>query len=362
MYFHESEKSSDRRVSRVSRWRQAGLAMAVAGCVCLGIGTTALAQTTVKLAHTETGSGDMLAHPYFALTSVLGRYIDQQTQGEYELQVFPNGQLGDLESQANQNADGIVQMTAGLSPGHLSSWAPNVQVLELPYAFPNRAVAFDILNYGEFGKALADDVAEESGIRILAYTPSAFRSFSNNERPVRSAADMEGLKIRVQQFPVYIELVNALGANPTPIAWSELYNALQTGVVDGQENAPYTMLLANLQEVQSYYTLDQHVMNISLITINEDFYQGLSDEHKQVFRLAAVQAATAFVGIVNATEGRDLQTIVEADTEIYAPTAEERQTFVDATREPMLRWAEENMDREWAERLLEAVEMADASF
>src|SRR5699024_5544576 len=132
------------------------------------------------------------------------------------------------------------------------------------YAFPNRSVAYKVLNYGEFGQELADEVAKKSGVRILAYTPSAYRNFSNNVRPVHTASDMKGLKIRVQQFPVYIALVEALGASATPIAWTELYTALQTGVVDGQENAPYTMLLTDLQEVQKYYTLDHHVLNISM--------------------------------------------------------------------------------------------------
>lgn len=333
--------------------------MLVAGALmAVALPSARAAQTVVKLAHTEAGSGDLLHHPYYTLTQVFSRYVDSRTHGRYKVQVFPNGQLGDLESLAQQASKGIIQMAVGLSPGHLASWDPDIQVLEMPYAFPNRSVAFEVLNYSKFGRELADEVAKKSNLRILAYMPSAFRSFTNSKHPVHSANDMKGLKIRVQKFPIYVAMVKALGANPTPIAWSELYNALQTGVVDGEENAPYTLLLANLQQVQKYYTLDQHVLNTPLITINEHFYEQLSPEDKATFRLAAREAAIAFCGVVVAKEGQDLATIRKAGVQIYTPTPAQRQTFVKATRGPLEAWMKKNIHGDWLQRLLDAVKAA----
>lgn len=334
--------------------------MLLVGLMALGVNSVATAQTSVRLGLSESVTGDIVDHPYAALTGVFSRILKQQTNGEYQVKVFPDGQLGNIQSITNQVANGTIELAVGLSPGHLSSWTSVPEVLELAYAFPNRSVAYKVLNYGEFGQELADKVAKKSGVRILAYTPSAYRNFSNNVRPVHTASDMKGLKIRVQQFPVYIVLVEALGASATPIAWTELYSALQTGVVDGQENAPYTMLLTDLQEVQKYYVLDHHVLNISMTVINEDFYQSLSEEEQRAFRVAAKLSALAFSGIVYATEGRALQTIRDAGVEIYSPTPEERETFKQATRKSMVEWAEKNIEGNWAERMFKAIDEAQA--
>jgi len=319
----------------------------------------ASAQTVVKLGHTE-GEGDLLQNPYWAFTEVFSRLVEGGTNGRYTVQVFPNKQLGDLESLAEQTARGLVQMSAGISAGHLASFFPSIQVLEMPYLFPSTAIGRKVMS-GPFGKELSNAVAEDSGLRILAYLPSAFRSFTNNVRPIKSAEDMKGLKIRVQPIPIHLEMVEALGASPTPISWSELYNSLQTGVVDGQENAPYTMLLANLQEVQKYYTLDNHLLNMPLIVINESFYQSLSDQDRKVFDDAAQEAAFAMLGIIKAKESQDLKTISEAGVEIYTPSEEEFQTFVEASREPLKAALKDKIDPVWLEKLIAAIEAAKGS-
>ncbi len=316
------------------------------------------AQTVVKLAHTE-GEGDLLKNPYWTFTEVFGRILESQSNGRYTVQVFPNKQLGDLESLAEQASRGIVHMAAGLSAGHLASYYPGIQVLEMPYTFPSTEIAREVLG-GDFGKELSDAVAEGSGLRILAYLPSAFRNFSNSVRPIHTPEDMKGLKIRTQPIPIHLEMVQALGASATPIAWAELYNALQTGVVDGQENAPYTMLLANLQEVQKYYTLDHHLVNMALIVVNEEFYQGLSEADKAIFDHAAREAAFAMLGVIKAKESQDLKTITAAGVEIYQPTPEEFQQFVDATRGPIRELMTGIVGIEWIDKLEAAVADAQA--
>ena len=332
------------------------LLAAIAVAVFCASSQPGLAQTVVKFAHSE-GEGDLLENPYWAYTEVFSQVLSAVTGGRYELQVFPNKQLGDLESMMEQASRGVVHIVGGISAGHLSSFDPSVQVLEMPYTFPSTDVGRTVMN-GSFGKMLADSVAEKSNLRILSYLPSAFRNFSNNERPIRTAADMQGLKIRVQNIPIHVAMVEALGASATPIAWAELYNALQTGVVDGQENAPYTMLLANLQEVQRYYTLDRHLLNMPLVAMNEDFYQGLSDEDRAAFRQAADDAAFAMLGIIKAKESQDLAKIRAADTEIYQPTPAEMQTFVEATRGPVVEIMKQKVDKVWIDRFFAAIEEA----
>ena len=328
----------------------------VAAALALAAGA-ASAQTIVKLGHTE-AEGDLLKNPYWAYTEVFGRVLENETNGRYKLQVFPNKQLGDLESLAEQTARGTIQMSAGLSAGHLSSYFPSIQVLEMPFTFPSTEVGRKVMN-GKFGQDLSNAIAEKSGIRILNFLPSAFRSFTNNKKVIRTPEDMKGMKIRVQNIPIHVEMVKALGASATPIAWAELYGALQTGVVDGQENAPYTLLLANLQQVQRYYTLNKHLLNMPLVTINEKFFKGLSPADQKAFQYAANEAAFALLGIITAKESQDLKTIAAAGVQIYSPTPEEFQKFVTATREPILKIMREKVDQKWIDGLFAAIEEAN---
>ncbi len=314
------------------------------------------AQTVVRFGHVDS-EGDLLKNPYWTYTEVFSSIVKSHTGGRYEIQVFPNGQLGDLESLLEQNARGSLQIVGGLNAGHVAAYAPAAQVLEMPYTFPTTEVAREVLE-GPFGKKLSNIVAEQSGVRILNYLPSAFRNFSNSVRPIRNPEDMVGLKIRTQQVPIHIAMVEALGASPTPIAWAELYSALQTGVVDGQENAPYTMLLANLQEVQKYYTLDHHLINMPLITINEEFYQSLSETDRAVFDYAGRQAAFAMLGTIAAKESQDLKVIEQAGVEIYQPTAEEFQAFVEKSQKPIAEMLSDQVGAELIEELQQAI--ADA--
>ncbi|MEI4488436.1 TRAP transporter substrate-binding protein [Frigidibacter sp. MR17.14] len=337
---------------RQARFLAAGRTLTAAALLALSP-LSAMAQTTVKLAHTE-GEGSLLENPYWAFTQVLGSEFESATNGAYKLQVFPNKQLGDNDSITEQVARGVVQMGAGMANGQLASFFPSVQILDMPYTFESTDEARQVLD-GPFGKDLSDAVAEASGIRILAYLPSAFRNFSSSKAAIHSPADMVGQKIRVQAIPIHIKLVESLGASPTPIAWAELYSALQTGVVDGQENAPYVLLLSNLQEVQKYYTLDKHLLNVALIVANEDFYQGLSEDERTALDASVREAKLAFLGIVKAKESQDLKRIADAGVEVYTPTPDEMAQFVSATREPVREILKKSVDEVWFDKLDAAI-------
>jgi TRAP-type transport system periplasmic protein len=313
----------------------------------------AQAQTVVKFATVDC-EGDLMDCPYYAYTEVFNQVLTAGTNGRYEMQTFPNSQLGDLGSLTEQTARGIIQMTGGQNAGQLAEYYPSIQIVEMPYTFSSLETAREVM-WGPFGKELADEVAEASGIRIMSWLPSAFRNFSNSVRPIKTPEDMAGLKIRVQPVPIHLKMVESLGASGTPIAWGELYNALQTGVVDGQENAPYVVLLGHLEEVQKYYTLDGHLVNMPLVFINEDFYQGLSEEDRAVFDEAGRAASFAMLGIVTAKETADLKKITDAGIEIYKPTPEEFQQFVEATRDPVRAVLEEAVEAQWFDKLESAI-------
>jgi TRAP-type transport system periplasmic protein len=325
--------------------------------ICLAPFSFAAEPRIIKFAHSE-NEIDIIQSPYLAYTNIFKSIVESQTGGKYKVEVYPNKQLGDLRSTAEQLSRGTIEISGGQNSGLLAGFAPAFQVTEIPYSFQNTEIG-RIVFQGQFGKELSDELAAKSNIRILSYFPSAFRCFSNSKRPIKTPADMKGLKMRTMETSIHMEMVKALGASPTPIAWAELYSALQTGVVDGQENAPYVVLLGKLQEVQKFYTLDNHLLNLAMIIINDKFYKGLPPEDRRLFDYAARQAEYAFLGVVAAKEALDLEEITKAGVKIYTPTPAEFAEFEKATKEPVLKVIKEKVDPKWVSKMYEAIKQAE---
>lgn len=314
----------------------------------------------LKLGHTESAI-DIISSPYMALTDTFKSTVEAQTNARFKIQVYPNKQLGDLQDLLTQCQKGVIDMTVGQNVSVIASIYPEAAILELPYAFVNTDLARAFLN-GPYGRNLSDNIAENTGVRPLAWLPSAMRCFANNVREIKSPEDMKGLKIRVMPAPMHVEMVKALGAQPTPIAWAELYTSLQTGVVDGHEQAPYQIPMANLDEVSKYFTLDNHVLNVTGIFINEKFYQSLSEEDKAVFRLAARNAQLAFLGIVQAKEPADFETMRNKGMKITALTPEEQQKFKELAQPAVVKLFNSTLGEEVVSEFLEAIKEMELEF
>ena len=317
----------------------------------------ALEKGVIKFAHSQQET-DLFETHYKALTGVFGNLVEQGTQGRFTVESYPNGQLGDLRSMLEQCQRGMIQVTAAQSIGLLASYYPAAQVFEIPYALKNPEIVKMVFN-SSFGKDMVKDIAEKTGLRILALLPSGMRSFTNNVKEIRTPDDMKGLKIRVMQIPIHLKMVEALGASATPIAWEELYTSLQTGVADGQENAPNTMLMAKLEEVQKFYTLDQHTANNVIFAINEKFFQSLSPRDQKVIEYAARQASEAFLGIVTAKESRDLEYLA-TKLKITPLSPEEIGLFKEKAQPPVVEYLKGEIDPKVVDAFLKAVEEAEA--
>lgn len=324
------------------------------------VGMSATTEGVIKFAHTEPAI-DILSSPYLALTNTFKEIVESQTGGRFTVQVFPAKQLGDLNDLLTQCQRGVIQVTAGQNVSNLASVFPEVGVLEMPYAFVNTYVARTLLD-GAYGNALNDRMAKACGVRPLVWLPSALRSFANNVREIRTPEDMKGLKIRVMPAPMQIEMVKALGAQATPIAWAELYTALQTGVVDGHEQAPYQLPMAKLDEVSKFYTIDNHVLNVMGLSINEKFYQDLTPEDQRIFLLAAKQAQLAFLGIIQAKEPLDYEAMKKKNVKVYAPTAEEIAKFKELAQPAAIKLFVDapGVGQTAVDNFLEAVKKAEA--
>jgi TRAP-type C4-dicarboxylate transport system substrate-binding protein len=206
------------------------------------------------------------------------------------------------------------------------------------------------------GQELFEDMAKKSGLRVLAiFDNGGFRSFSNNRKVVRTAQDMRGLKMRTMTIPVHMELVKSLGAAPTPIAWLELYNALQTGVVDGQENSASTILGGSLQEVQKYYTLDEHFLGSAMIVTSEKWLRSLPRDIQDGIIKAGKIAEYAARGTSRANDSLALEEVIKSGVQVYFPTPSEKKTFSDAAQMPVIEWLKKNIDPTIVDKVLAAV-------
>jgi TRAP-type C4-dicarboxylate transport system substrate-binding protein len=225
--------------------------------------------------------------------------------------------------------------------------------------FSSAEVAWRVLD-GALGKKLSEHCLKKTKLRNLAYGEVGFRNFTNSVREIRTPADMKGLKLRVQQIPLYVEMVKGLGGIPTPVAWPETPGALKTGVVDGQENPVAVIVSAKFYEMQKYMTLDQHVYGTGFMLINEAFFQNLSPEDRETIHRDAMIAQTAGRGIQQINSAAGVAELAKRGLKIYKPTAAELQQFRAAAQPPVLAWLKTAIEPGWIEDAQKAVAAAEA--
>lgn len=284
--------------------------------------------------------------------------ITRSTGGMFRVEFQHSGALGGQVETLDQTQDAIIEATTPALPA-LAGYYPNIEVFSIPYLFDNPVIAWEVID-GPFGQALVEDMAQKTGLRMIAiFDNGGYRNFSNNVRPVRTPADMAGLRIRTMEGPAQMEIVRSMGGQATPIAWVELYSALETGVVDGQENSPATVIAGSLQEVQRYYTIDQHTLSLAAIVVSERWFQSLPQDVQKKVLVAGRAAAVAGRGAAYSNNSIALA-YIGRQMEIYFPSPEERAAFRDVAQEPVVQWmrGQEAMDEKWIDWILEETEAA----
>jgi tripartite ATP-independent transporter DctP family solute receptor len=308
----------------------------------------------LKLAHAD--ATDVFTSRKHAQCVFFANTVNAKSGGRIEVQVYGAGALGAEREYVEGIMAGTVQ--AGIASGVLGGFLPEVMVTDIPYLFPSESIAWKVLD-GPFGEKLSQMLLEKTGMRNLAFAEVGFRHFTNDVRPIKTPEDVKGLKIRVMETPLFVNLINALGGSPTPIAWTEVYTALQTGVVDGQENPVSSTVFANLYEVQKYITLDGHVYGVDWFLINNDFFENLPEDLQYiVFDAARVSAGVGRGLQLLNSNVVGLQTVIEHGSEVYGPSEEELNLFREATQGPVIEWLETVIDRAIIDEALEAVEQA----
>ncbi len=275
--------------------------------------------------------------------SAMGSETYHTTQGWYifeeeiekrlenvDVQVFINGQLGTSADQCiGGMQNGIIQFS-DISVGNVAEYSTAFMPLDAPFLFSDRDTALSVVD-GEAGQAMADQYLKDTDIRLLGYWDYGFRNVTNSKKAIHSLADFSGLKIRTLNNNVYLEMLTDLGANPSTMAYSEVFTGLQQGTIDGQENPNSSVVDAKFYEVQKYLTLTQHIYGFLGLHMSGAFYDGLTDEEKKAVDESAAIAIEKQREICNQANEDALKVCEEADIEVIELTDAEKEEMRQAT-------------------------------
>jgi tripartite ATP-independent transporter DctP family solute receptor len=212
-------------------------------------------------------------------------YVREQTNGKIDIATFPQGQLGNERSMASQIQSGSLQIAA-VTTAVLQNFVPETAILDMPFFFPNRATAYAVLDDQEVQDRIFSSLPAKGFVGI-GWVENEIRDFSNSKRPIHSPEDIKGLKVRVMNSPAYLDTFEQLGASTVGIPFTEVYSALQTGVIDAQENPLMTAVLMKFPEVTKYVTNTQHALTECIILVNPEFWKRIGPENQQILRDAA---------------------------------------------------------------------------
>ena len=217
--------------------------------------------------------------------------LAEKTNNKIKTSIFVNGQLGSEQATVNDVAMGTLDMSM-IGSNNLAPFSPSVGLFSLPYIFENIDQAETVINSG-IAKRIAQTTLEQANVRIVAWSYSGFRMLTNSKRPVKSLADLQGLFIRVPKSDLIIKTYQSFGVNPTPVAWSETFTALQQKVVDGQET-PYAAIHSmKFAEIQKYLTETHYLFQLEPLIMSESVFQDQSDKVQKAI-LEAGKEATAY--------------------------------------------------------------------
>lgn len=253
--------------------------------VAVGMGASAQTTVNIKLAHNGNTNPD---DPQNVGVNAFKEMVEERSDGSISVQIYPAGQLGDARTIVEGIQLGTIEM-GDVENGPMGGFVPEAMLWDLPFIFRDIEHAHAVLD-GEIGKSVQEKYTNV-GIRHLAYNDGGFRYFTNDQRPINSMEDLQGLKIRVMESQVMVDTLNAFGASAVPMSFGELYTALQQGVVDGQENPMNLIFSQRFYEVQDYLSLSEHFYYPRQYIASEAWWQSLTEDHQAILQQAAVEAS-----------------------------------------------------------------------
>lgn len=259
-----------------------GISLAVSS-TSFASGFSEMKPVTLRLAHVVNEQD-----AFQAAAVKLQELVAERTEGAVTIEIYPNASLGDERTLLEGMQIGTVDMGL-ITNGPVANFVEEMAVFELPFLFPSPQAAYQVLD-GPIGQELLDKLSEVN-LKGLAYAERGFRNLTNSQRPVHTPEDMQGLRIRVMENPVYVDTFRALGANAIPMAWTEALTAMQQGTIDGQENPVNVVHSFKLSETQKHMTLSRHTYAPATFVMGMPAWNKLPQEAQEVLTQAAQEAA-----------------------------------------------------------------------
>ncbi|UJF24521.1 TRAP transporter substrate-binding protein DctP [Suttonella sp. R2A3] len=282
-----------------------------------------LAEQTINLSYN--GAADAQKNAVHAFAENLQQLVEEKTNGEITLKLYPNSMLGEEEARMEQTMTGPnlnIASFAGISP-----LVPEIYVSATPFMFADFAEARAFFDQGSYWQMVKDALKERAGVEMLAVVEEGgFLAFTNNERPIHEPKDFEGLRFRAMD-PSQVALYEAFGASGTPIPWTEVYMALKTSVADGQMNPPMYIIMGSLYEVQKYLTLANIQYSDQFLVGNAAMLDSWDDATRQAFDEAVAEANEQARAANEAQVEERIAYLAEQGMEVIRPTDEQLEAF-----------------------------------
>jgi len=261
------------------------LSVALASALALAFSSAQAAD--IKARNVKFPIVNAIDHPQGLGAQKFVEVVNQKSGGKIKIKVFPNGTLGGEQQVAAAMQGGTVEVSM-MSPAQLVGTIKEFVVLDFPFSFASEKQADAVLD-GPFGKKLMDYMPAKGWVG-LGFMEQGYRSISNSKHPINKLEDIKGLKIRTILNPLYVDMLNTLGANAVPMPFPELYSAMETKTVDGQENPETTVDASKFYEVQKYFSATRHIYNPQMLMVGKKFWDSLSADEKKIFEEAAIEA------------------------------------------------------------------------
>lgn len=285
-------------------------------------GSAMACETTLRSSDTHPDG-----YPTVEAVKAMGKLLEERTNGRLCIEVFHSAQLGQEKDTIEQTKFGVIDMNR-VSMGPFNNLVEETKVVSLPFIFRSTEHMHKVMD-GPIGEDILK-AFEDHGYVGLAFFDGGSRSFYNSKKPITSVEDLKGMKVRVMQSDIFVDMMTALGANATPMPYGEVYSSIQTGVIDGAENNWPSFESSGHFEVAKYYTLNQHLMVPEVLVMSKSSWDKLSAEDQATVRQAAKDAVPIMRDLWVAREKASEEKVRAAGAQVI--TDIDKQPFIDAMK------------------------------
>lgn len=293
-----------------------------------------------------------MEHPQTIGLGIFKQYVEEQTNGAIEVAIYPNSQLGGERESLEQVKSGSLEMCTG-SAGPLTTFNKKFMVMDIPFAFDDYETAWMVMD-GPVGQELLRS-GEEMGFKGLAFMENGFRHITNTVRPIKAPEDLKGIKIRTMEAPMHMENFTLLGANPTPVPWTELYLSMQQKIVDGQENPLANIWEVKMYEVQKYTSLTGHIYDAMSLMANLEWFNGLPQEYQTIIERGALLAQNYSRLVNKQREELIVDLLRDNGMEVNELTPEDKDAFRAVSQDKIIEAVKKEVDPAFVDSWMEAI-------